>query len=196
MIGRIIMLLGLLLLAGFVVFNLDEFMRPSTLSFGGTVAEFPLGLIMLGVIALMLVAMIASSAWNRRRAVMERGHHYKTLEETRTLADNAEASRFTELRNHIDARLRELRERDEITTTEFHRAGIESQRELRNQMEQMNRAMMARLAEIETRLDSRLDRVSPLAPLAPDQRLREEDRLRAEHPRADLEPPPRVRHPL
>lgn len=196
MIGRILMLLGLLLLAGFVVFNFEEFMRPSMLSFGGTVAEAPLGLLMLGVVVLMLVALVASNAWSRRRTVMERGHHYKTLEETRTLADNAEASRFTDLRNHIDARLRELRERDEITATEFHRAGIESQRELRNQLEQMNRAMMARLAEIETRLDARLDRVAPPMHLSPEQRLREEDRLRAEHPRADLEPPPRVRHPL
>lgn len=191
MIGRIVMLLGLLLLAGFVVFNLEEFMRPSTLSFGGTVAEAPLGLIMLGVVALMFVAMIALSAMSRRRTVMERGHHYKTLEETRTLADNAEASRFTDLRNHIDTRLRELRERDEITATEFHRAGVESQRELRNQLEQMSRAMMSRLAEIETRLDARLDRVAPPMHLNPEERMRA-----AEHPRADLDPPPRVRHPL
>jgi len=181
----ILLVLAILAVAAFAALNWSEFMRPAPLSFGATVADAPLGLIMLGLLLIALFAYLVSGALHRTQTLVETRHHHKSLEAQRDLADKAESSRFTDLRQHMDTQLRELRQRDEITATEFHRAMVESQRELRTQLEQMSRAMVARLGEIETRLDSRLDRLGSLPMQADEARLRE-----------NLEPPPRVRHPL
>jgi uncharacterized integral membrane protein len=188
----ILLVLAILAVAAFAALNWSEFMRPAPLSFGATVADAPLGLIMLGLLLIALFAYLVSGALHRTQTLVETRHHHKSLEAQRDLADKAESSRFTDLRQHMDTQLRELRQRDEITATEFHRAMVESQRELRTQLEQMSRAMVARLGEIETRLDSRLDRLGSLPMQADEARLREEERRRAQN----LEPPPRVRHPL
>ena len=79
----------------------------------------------------------------------------RRCEAQRDLADKAEASRFTDLRQHLDTHLRENRQREAIAATEFEKAMVQSQRELRTQLEQMNRTLAARLGEI----DSRLERV-------------------------------------
>jgi hypothetical protein len=144
---------------------------------------------MLGLLAVAVVLFAIFSAATRTRYLMESRRHFKDLEAQRALADSAEASRFTDLRQHMDTQLRELRQRDAIAATEFEKAMVNSQRELRTQLEQMNRLLMSRLGELESRLDTRFERlgVPPVArePLR-DSPLGEER----------VEPAPTVRHPL
>ena len=80
---------------------------------------------------------------------MEHRRHAKALEAQRVLADKAEASRFTDLRQYLDTHLRESRQREAIAATEFEKAMVQSQRELRSQLEQMNRTLAARLGEVD-----------------------------------------------
>lgn len=161
----ILLVIAILAVAAFAALNWSEFTRTSPLWFGAVVMDAPLGLIMLSLLGLALLAFIISAATMRTRSLVESRHHYKTLEAQRTLADKAEASRFTELRQHLDTQLRELRQRDAIAATEFEKSMVGSQRELRSQLEQMNRMLTQRLAELETRLDSRFERlgVHPVA---------------------------------
>lgn len=153
----IVLVVAILAVAGFAALNWSEFLRTTPLSFGLLVAEAPFGLILLGIITALLLTFVISSATSRTEYLMESRTHHKALEAQRDLAQKAEASRFTDLRQHLDAQLRENRQREAIAAAEFEKAMVQSQRELRTQLEQMNRLVAARLLEIETRIDARLD---------------------------------------
>ncbi|MCC2632825.1 MAG: hypothetical protein K0S48_711 [Ramlibacter sp.] len=152
----ILLIVAILLVSGFAALNWEEIVRPSTLWFGLFVTQAPLGLILLGLLALTLVLFLASTAAMKTQSLMDYRQHQKTLEAQRDLADKAEASRFVDLRQHMDTQLRELRERDAISASEFEKSRLESQREIRTQLEQINRTLAARLTELESRLDGRL----------------------------------------
>ena len=190
----IFFLVAILLVAGFAALNWSEVVRPTQLSFGAFITEAPLGLILLTLLGIVSIAFLLSAASMRTQNLVESRHHFKTLEAQRELADKAEASRFTELRQYMDTQLKDLRQRDAIAATEFEKAMVGAQRELRTQLEQMNRMMMTRFGEFETRLDSRFERFGSMPlkeQVALDQQIRDEQ-LRAER----MEPPPQVRRPL
>lgn len=162
----IVLVVAILAVAAFAALNWGEILQTSPLSFGIFVADAPLGLILLGCLAVALVAFLVSTAAIRTASLVESRHHSKTLEAQRELADKAEASRFTELRQHLDTQLHALRERDAIAATEFEKAMVGSQRELRAQLETINRTLAARLSEMEHRLETRFERVPGYGPAA------------------------------
>src|SRR6478735_9255420 len=133
----ILLVLAVLAVAAFAALNWGEFLRSSPLLFGPVVMDAPLGLIMLTILALATIAFVLTSAAIRTGSLIESRQHFNTLEAQRALADTAEASRFTELRSHLDTQLRELRQRDAITAAEFEKASVQNQRELRTHLEQM-----------------------------------------------------------
>lgn len=155
----VLLVVAILLIAGFAALNWSEVTRPAPLLFGPVVMDAPLGAILLGLLALAIVVFAISAASLRTHTLLESRHHYKELEAQRTLADKAEASRFTELRQHLDTQSRELREREAIAASEMERVRLEHQREIRNQLEQINRTLSARLNELEHRLESRFERM-------------------------------------
>jgi hypothetical protein len=161
------LVVAILLVAAFVALNWSEFLRTSPLTFGGAVLEAPLGLIMLGILGVVFAMYIVTGAVYRTQHLVESHHHLKALQQQRDLADKAEASRFTDLRQHLDTQLRELRQRDAIAATEFEKAMVGSQRELRTQLDQMNRAMTARISELEHRLEARLERLGGVRTVVP-----------------------------
>lgn len=154
----ILLVVAILLVAGFAALNWNEIVRPAPLLFGPVVADAPLGLILLSVLGLTLVLFLVSTAAMRTQSLIDYRHHQKTLEAQRDLADKAEASRFIELRQHLDQHLKDMRERDAIAASEFDKAMLQSRRELQAQMETVNRTLAARLNELEHRLESRFER--------------------------------------
>ena len=151
-------IVAIVLVAGFAAQNWPEFQRTAPLNFGVVVSNAPLGTILLGVLLISLLVFLLSSAAQESRHLMEHRRFSRNLEAQRDLADKAEASRFTDLRQHIDTHLRESRQRDALAGTEFEKTMVQSQRELRNQLEQVNRTLVTQLAELESRLDARLQR--------------------------------------
>lgn len=192
-----VLVVAILLVAAFAAMNWSEVVRPADLLIGPVVTEAPLGLILLSILGITLVAFMVSSTVATSRYNSETRQHLRSLEASRELADKAEASRFVELRNHLDTQLRELRQRDAIAATEIEKAMVNSQRELRTQLEQMNRTMAARLTELEHRLDARFERTPGLTasaarPTMPQQVRQEhadmaarEAHLREEHAREE-----------
>lgn len=167
------LVVAILLVAGFAAQNWSEFLRTSPLTFGVVVEEAPLGLIMLGVFGVTALVFLLSSAMQESRHLMESSRHAKTLQAQRDLAEKAEASRFTDLRQQLDAHLRDNRQRETIAATEFEKSMVQAQRELRNQLEVINRTLDARLGELEGRIDSRLERMQPpLADVPPRERVK------------------------
>jgi hypothetical protein len=171
----ILFVVVILLVAAFAALNWSEIARSVPLSFGVFVMNAPLGAILLGLLAAGTVAFALSSAAIRTQALVDSRTHHKTLEAQRALADKAEASRFTELRQHLDAQLRELREHDAISATEFQKAMVNSQRELRTHLEQMNRTLASRLDQMDSRLGIAPVAAAPLmrTELDPSEQLRE-----------------------
>ena len=153
----IILLTAILLVAGFAGLNWSEFVRPTPLSVGLFVMDAPLGLILLSVLTITLLAFLASSIHMQTVNLLDTRQHSKELHAQRELADKAEASRFTDLRQHLDTQMRELNQREVIAATELEKAVVAGQRELRTQLELINRTLATRLAEIEGRLEARAD---------------------------------------
>jgi hypothetical protein len=161
----ILLVVAILLVAGFAALNWSEVVRPSPLLFGPIAMDAPLGLILLALLALTLVLFLASSIAMRTQSLIDYRQHHKTLEAQRELADKAEASRFVDLRSQLDTHLKEMRERDAIAASEFDKAMLQTRRELQVQMEQINRTIATRMTELENRLEGRVNRTG-VAPAA------------------------------
>ena len=58
-----ILLVAILLMAGFAILNWSEFVRPAQLSWGWSVGEAPLGLVMMALLALSWVGFLIGSAY-------------------------------------------------------------------------------------------------------------------------------------
>jgi DNA anti-recombination protein RmuC len=158
----IFVVVALLLVAGFAAINWSEFQRAVPLSFGWRTVNAPLGLVMLALLGLVLLAFLISSALQQSRNMIESHRHGKALQAQRDLAEKAATSRFTELKQQLDTHLRENRQREAIAASEFEKAMVQSQRELRNQLELMNRTLGTRLGELESRIETHLDRLHPV----------------------------------
>jgi uncharacterized integral membrane protein len=150
-----VLLLVALVVGAFAALNWSEFTRPTQLSFGAGIIDAPLGITMLAILAVAMVLFFLAGAAAETRNLIESRHYAREIERHRELSDRAEASRFTDLRTYLDAQLRELRQRDAIAATELEKARLENQREIRSQLDAMNRVLATRLSELENHLDAR-----------------------------------------
>ncbi len=155
------LVVAILLVAGFAAQNWAEFTRTSPLNFGLVVEEAPLGLIMLAVFGVTLLVFLLGSAMQESRHMVESSRHAKSLQAQRDLAEKAEASRFTELRQQLDTHLRDNRQRESVVASEFEKVMVQHQRELRSQLDAINRTLEGRLNELESHLEARLERLQP-----------------------------------
>jgi len=104
-------LLLLLVGAAIVVFvgvNWAEMTRPTNLSLIFTEVHAPLGLVLLGLMVLLSVLFVGLIAYTQGTVLIETRRHAKELSAQRELADKAEASRFTDLRAHLDKEVARL----------------------------------------------------------------------------------------
>lgn len=140
---RLLALILVLVLTGlFALMNWTAFATPQPLTLGVTTVDAPLGLIMLGLLALVCIAFTGWALSLQAGALRESRRMTRELQLQRDLADKAEASRFTELRTHLDAAL------------------AEQQRAI----EQQGNSLAASLAELEDRMERR-QLLSPVVPV-------------------------------
>jgi uncharacterized membrane protein YtjA (UPF0391 family) len=145
-----------IIVCGIAALNWPEVTRTTHLNFGIAAADAPLGAILFGAFLLTLVVFLLSSAVTESRQMLLWNRHHRELQAQRDLAERAEASRFTDLRQHMDNTLRETRQRDTIASREFEKSMLQSHRELRTHLENMSRALMARVGELEARFSGRV----------------------------------------
>ncbi len=102
MTGRTLSLLILLaLLALFAVVNWGTFIAPTRLSLLVTTVEAPLGLVMLGFVALLTAVFLGYVMFVQASALSAARRQADELRRQRELADQAEASRFTALQEFV-----------------------------------------------------------------------------------------------
>ncbi|MCP5174201.1 MAG: LapA family protein [Moraxellaceae bacterium] len=93
------------LIATFTALNWSAFAANTVISLGFASVQAPLGLIMLGIVVVMTVLFLFFIAYFQTSVLLEARRHAKELHEHRALADQAEASRFTELRQFLSEEL-------------------------------------------------------------------------------------------
>lgn len=150
-----VLVVAILLVAGFAALNWTEFARPVPLSFGAGIVDAPLGLLMLGLLIFTLLAALAGSAIMDARYAVESRRFAKELAAQRELADRAEASRFTELRHHIDTQIREMRQRESATLGALETMFDRNQKNLELRLREIDSSVAAHVGQLEDRLERR-----------------------------------------
>ena len=103
---RVFVLFGVFaLLIVFMILNWATIMAPTVLNLGVAQVNAPLGLVMLGMIALLTALFLIYIVYLQTTVLLEARRHAKELQTNRELADKAEASRFTELRQFMAAEI-------------------------------------------------------------------------------------------
>ena len=151
----ILMILAILLVAGFVALNVDEFTRVSVLSLGFTTIQLPLGLIMLALLVATLVIFLTSALYMQSKHVLEARTHTRELNTQRELADKAEASRFTELRAYLEEQTLAEQRRESALGTVLADRFSQQQQVLLARMEQTDNTLAAYMGQLEDRLMNR-----------------------------------------
>ncbi len=107
----LLLVLVLVLIVTFLAINWSVFAASAKMSFLFTSAEVPIGLVMLGMLTLIALTFGIYSAVSWSAMLLEFRRQAKELTAQRTLADQAEASRFTELRSVMHDELERLADR-------------------------------------------------------------------------------------
>lgn len=152
-IGTLFLVLALAVAAAFAALNWPAFNQATTLSLGFTNVTAPLGLIMLGLLVAISVLFLAYLVTLQTSVLLETRRHARELQAHRALADQAEASRFTELRKFIEAELQARRtheaEMHGVLLTRMDRLD----ESVRTSMQDANNTVAAYMGELESRLD-------------------------------------------
>jgi uncharacterized integral membrane protein len=107
----LLVVLVLLLIAAFLAINWSVFAATVKVSFVFTSVAVPIGLVMLGILTLIALTFGIYSAVSWSAILLEFRRQAKELTAQRTLADQAEASRFTDLRAVMHDELEHLADR-------------------------------------------------------------------------------------
>ena len=107
----LLVVLVLLLIVAFLATNWSVFAASAKVRFLFASAEVPIGLVMLGMLTLIAFTFGIYSAVSWSSILLEFRRQAKELTVQRTLADQAEASRFTDLRTLMHDELEHLADR-------------------------------------------------------------------------------------
>lgn len=151
----ILMILAILLVAGFVALNVDEFTRISLLSLGFTTIQLPLGLVMLVLLIASVLIFLASTIYMQSRHVLEARTHTRELNTQRELADKAEASRFTELRTFLEEQVLAEQRRESALGTVMADRFAQQQQVMLARLDQMDNTLAAHIGQLEDQLLNR-----------------------------------------
>jgi hypothetical protein len=149
----LLLVVFILLVAGFVALNFEQILLPTPLNFGVTQVQAPLGLVLLGMLALVLVVFLAALVYSQTLHMMEVRRITRDAADQRTLADKAEASRFTELRQYLQTELQATASRERELADRMNLKLDEVQAALTQVVEQTGNGLGASIGELEDRLE-------------------------------------------
>ena len=147
----ILVVLGALII--FAAVNWSAFMTPTTLSLIFANEEAPLGIILLGVVAILTVLFLLYVAYLQSSALLEGRRHARELQTQRELAEQAEASRFNQLRSLLEVELEKLSSQGhEAKASLLARLDV-LDRDCRSAAGQTENTLAAYLGEIDDKLE-------------------------------------------
>jgi len=150
-----VLLVVVLLIAALAALNWNLIAAPATMSIGFMQVTAPLGLVMLGLTALLGIIFVAYVVYLQSSVLLETRRHTKEMQSQRDLADKAEASRFTELRNFLETRenVHMARNAERHAALLVRLEQLESAVKLRS--DQTDNTIAAHIGQLEDRFDRR-----------------------------------------
>ena len=149
----ILLLIIAVLIGSLAALNWETLSTPSEVNLGLSVIHAPLGVLMLGLTVLLCVLFVAYVLSMQGSVLLEARRHNKEMSAQRELADKAEASRFTELRNYLDTQ----RQQSTAADTQAHTALLarleQLEKTLAQRAEQTDNSLAAHVGELEDRLE-------------------------------------------
>lgn len=109
----VLSLVATAILTAFLIVNWSALAAPAMLSLGFRTVEAPLGLVMLGLTMLVGLLFAAYATHLRQSALIQAGRNAEELQAQRQIAEQEESSRFTALRQDMEAGFKRLAEGDE-----------------------------------------------------------------------------------
>ncbi len=162
---RTIFLIVLLaLVAIFATVNWTAFTAPTTLSLIYTDFQAPLGMVMLGVVVVLTAFFLLYILALQTSVMLESRRLNRQLDAQRDLADQAEQSRFNDLRAYLRTELEQLQRRQVEQQTLLAQRLDSLQRDLHLRVEQTENAVAAQVGELDDRLQRQSGR-SVIEPL-------------------------------
>ena len=151
----IIISITILAIAALAALNWAALSAPASVSLGVASIEAPLGLIMLGLTALLGAVFLAYVFYLHSSVMLEARRHNKEMTAQRELADKAEASRFTELRNFLEAQQQQELAAHKETVSALLARLDQLEKVLETRAEQSDNGIAAQIGELEDRLERR-----------------------------------------
>ena len=139
--------------AAFAAVNWGAFTAPTTLSLVFTTVEAPLGLIMLGLAAILTVLFLVFLVYLQTSVILEARRYARELRAQREIAEQAETSRFTELHSFLEGELVKLTDQTANLKTEVQTRLDQLHQNLRSTIEQAGNTLAAYIGEFEDRLE-------------------------------------------
>src|SRR5690606_4470018 len=137
----------------FVLTNWSVLNAPTTLSLAFAEVQAPLGVVTLGFIVAVTVLFLAYIVYLQMSGLLETRRHGKELHVQRHLAGQAEASRLTELRSHLDAEFaRQAARQSELDAALRSRLDALEQ-QLKTVVEQQADSVSAAVGELADRIE-------------------------------------------
>ena len=148
----LLLVLLIVLIATFVALNYEEILRPTPLNLGLSSVQAPMGLVLVGLLAAVLLIFLLALLYFQTAHVMEVRRINRDVAEQRQLADKAEASRFTALQDYLQKELQAIAVRDSEARDNLHQKLEQVQKNLTTVMEQTGNGLHASIGELEDRL--------------------------------------------
>lgn len=145
----VVVIVVVALMALFTVVNWQTFIAPTDLNLVVAKVHAPLGLVMLGFTAVLAAVLLAYALKVQINALSDSRKQTEELRRQRELADQAEASRFTELRSFLEQELAALRQVQQ-----------DAGQQLRGELADTANSLAASIGE----LDERIERALPTPP--------------------------------
>lgn len=149
----IILVVVLIAIGAFTALNWTAFKTPTALSLGVTSVQAPLGLVMLGLMIFLTASFLVFVLYVQASVLVDARRHARELQTHRELADQAEASRFSELRSFLEAELRALANLHAESRAALQARLEQLDQKLHSAVEESGNTLAAYIGELEDRLE-------------------------------------------
>lgn len=155
----ILIVLGLLIV--FALINWSAFTAQTSLSVGFTTVQAPLGLILLGVAGALTLLFLVYLVYLQSSALMESRRYARELQAEQDRADEAETSRFNQLRDVLETELEKLANQNNELRVRMLARLDELDRNFRSALEQSENTLAAYIGEIDDRVERAIGGKAP-----------------------------------
>lgn len=149
----LLLTLVLTIIGAFTALNWNVFITPTALSLGVSTVTMPLGIVMLVVVVLITLLFLAFVVYLQTTVLLDSRRHTREMKVNKELAEQAEASRFTELRNVLVAEMLKQANQNAETKSTVLACVDQLGTSLRLSIEQSTNSLAAYIGELEDRLE-------------------------------------------